>query len=113
MQELVDRYGRLPAETETLFRIIAVKKELVALRITKLEQGRDNLVFTFQNDTPLSPTMLMAFLEKASREKKRIPPKLAPDGRLIINGQLTSTEHVFASIATTLHELQKLITATA
>jgi len=109
MEELVDRYGRLPAETETLFRIIAIKKELAALRIAKLEQGRDTLVFTFQNDTPVSPAMLMEYLNQACRLKKRIPPKLAPDGRLIISGQLTSTEHVFDSIAATLHELKKLI----
>lgn len=108
-EELVDRYGVLPVETLTLFRIIAVKKELAALRIAKLEQGRESLVFTFQNDTPLSPEMLMYFLVKSSKQKSRIPPKLAPDGRLIISGTLTSTEHVFDTIATTLHELSKLI----
>ncbi len=107
--ELVDRYGVLPFETLTLFRIIAIKKELAALRIAKLEQGRESLVFTFQNDTPLSPEMLMYFLVKSSKQKNRIPPKLAPDGRLIISGTLTSTEHVFDTIATTLHELSKLI----
>ncbi len=47
-----------------------------------------------------------------SRLKKRIPPKLAPDGRLIISGQLTSTEHVFDSIAATLHELKKRVEVT-
>ncbi len=108
-EELVDRYGPLPIETLTLFRIIAIKKELAVLRIVRLEQGRDNLVFTFQNDTPLSPEMLMVFLQKGAGQKNRIPPKLAPDGRLIINGKLASTEHVFDTIATTLHELSKLI----
>ncbi len=112
-EELVDRYGVLPAETLTLFRIIAIKKELALLRIVKLEQGRESLVFTFQNDTPLSPERLMDFLAQGSGQKKRIPPKLAPDGRLIISGKLTSTEHVFDTIATTLHELGKLIPATA
>ncbi len=107
--ELVDRYGPLPIETLTLFRIIALKKELSAFRISKLEQGRDTLVFTFENDTPLAPEMIMVFLEKASGQKKRIPPKLAPDGRLIISGRLASTEHVFETIGTTLHELGKLI----
>lgn len=111
-EELVDRYGTLPVETLTLFRIIAIKKELATLRIAKLEQGRDSLVFSFQNDTPLSPDMIMQFLQKGSARKNPIPPKLAPDGRLIISGKLTSTEHVFDSIATTLHELGKLIPTT-
>lgn len=112
-EELVDRYGTLPVETLTLFRIIAIKKELATLRIVKLEQGRDNLVFTFQNDTPLSPEMVMQFLANGTKQKNRTPPKLAPDGRLIISGKLTSTEHVFDTIATTLHELGKLIPTTA
>jgi hypothetical protein len=86
---------------------------LATLRIAKLEQGRDSLVFSFQNDTPLSPDMIMQFLQKGSARKISIPPKLAPDGRLIISGKLTSTEHVFDSIATTLHELTKLIPTTA
>ncbi len=112
-EELIDRYGPLPIETQTLLRIIAIKKELAALRIVKLEQGRDNLVFTFQNDTPLSPEMLLQFLQKGTRHKNRMPPKLAPDGRLIIGGKMTSTEHVFDTIATTLHELNTLVPATA
>ncbi len=108
-EELVDRYGVLPVETLTLFRIIAIKKELVALRIAKLEQGRDSLIFTFQNDTPLAPTLLTGYLLQGAAQKKRIPPKLAPDGRLIVSGNLTSTELVFDTITTTLHELTQLI----
>lgn len=111
-EELVDRYGVLPIETLTLFRIIAVKKELAAMRIAKLEQGRDSLVFTFQNDTPISPEKLLGFLERCGKIKNRIPPRLAPDGRLIIGGKLASSEHIFDTIATTLHELGKLIPGT-
>lgn len=77
-EELADRYGVPPVETLTLFRIIAIKKELIDLRIAKLEQGRDNLVFTFQNDTPLTPEMMLAFLRGSSRQNAKIPPKLAP-----------------------------------
>jgi transcription-repair coupling factor (superfamily II helicase) len=111
-EELVDRYGTLPDEALTLFRIIAIKKELATLRIAKLEQGRESLVFTFQNDTPLSPEMILQFLQKRVGRKNFSPPKLAPDGRLIISGKLTSTEHVFDTIATTLHDLGTLIPAT-
>ena len=107
--ELVDRYGTLPNETLALFRIIAIKKNLADLRIAKLEQGRDNLVLTFQNDTPISPEMIMKFLSDGAQQKNRIPPKLAPDGRLIIGCRLISPEHLFDTIAITLHALNKLI----
>jgi transcription-repair coupling factor (superfamily II helicase) len=112
-EELVDRYGPLPIETVTLFRIIAIKKDLAALRIGKLEQGRDSLVLSFQDDTPLAPGMLLAYLESAGRKKQAPPPKLTPDGRLIIFGKLTSTEHVFETILDILHALGKLIPASA
>ncbi|OGR18918.1 MAG: transcription-repair coupling factor [Desulfobacterales bacterium GWB2_56_26] len=110
-EELIDRYGPLPIETVTLFRIIALKKELAGLRIGKLEQGRDSLVLTFLNDTPLAPEMLLSYLERAGTKKHAAVPKLTPDGRLIIFGRLTSTEHVFETIAKILHELGKLVSA--
>ncbi|HSL40243.1 MAG TPA: DEAD/DEAH box helicase, partial [Desulforhopalus sp.] len=67
--ELTDRYGPMPAETATLLRIIALKKELAELRISKLEQGRDSLVFTFLNDTPLTPETLFGFLARQASTK--------------------------------------------
>jgi transcription-repair coupling factor (superfamily II helicase) len=112
-EELVDRYGPLPIETVTLFRIIAIKKDLAALRISKLEQGRDSLVLSFLDDTPLAPGMLLAYLDRTGTKKLAPPPKLTPDGRLIIFGKLTSTEHVFETILTILHDLGKLIPTSA
>lgn len=108
-EELLDRYGALPGETLTLLRIIALKKELVALRICKLEQGRDNLVFTFLDDTPLSPEMLMRYLQRNSGKKNKIAPKLTPDSRLIISGSLSGATQIFDTITTTLDEFTKLV----
>ncbi len=107
--ELVDRYGPLPQETTTLFRIVTLKKELIELRISKLEQGRNTLVFSFLDDTPLSAEMLLDFLKKKSSRKKGASAKFTPDGRLIINGTLASIEHIFESIKTTLHDLTQLL----
>ena len=111
--ELVDRYGPLPVETLTLFRVITLKMELAALRISKLEQGKDTLVFTFQDDTPLTPEMLMRYLQKNSGTKNKIAPKLTPDSRLVINGRLSSIEHIFDTITATLNEFTKLVQAKA
>ncbi len=112
-EELVDRYGPLPVETVTLFRVISLKRDLASLRISKLEQGRDSLVFSFLEDTPLSPEMLMHYLQKNSNKKNRIAPKLTPDSRLVINGRLSSIEHIFDTITATLDELTNLVQATA
>ena len=109
--ELVDRYGPLPVETSTLLRIISFKKDLADLRISKLEQGRDSLVFTFADDTPLTAEMLLSFLSPPKGKKKGFGAKLTPDSRLILNGRLSSTEHLFATLSATLTELSALIHA--
>jgi transcription-repair coupling factor (superfamily II helicase) len=112
-EELLDRYGAIPVETVTLFRVISLKRDLVPLRISKLEQGRDSLVFTFQHDTPVSPEMLMRYLQKYSGRKNKVDPKLTPDSRLIVHARLGSIEQIFDTITATLDEFTLLIQTTA
>lgn len=111
--ELLDRYGSLPVETLNLFRIVELKKELAHLRIHKLEKGRETLVFHFSDDTPLSPDMMMGYLRGYSRKRKEAAPRLTPEGRLIINGKMTSTEQTFDCVSATLNDLGNLTHATA
>lgn len=85
-EELEDRYGPVPRETENLIKIIDSKRSLIALRINKLEKGKGNLVFTFQDDTPLQVTSLLDFIAKNPATKKRPAPKLTQDGRLVLYG---------------------------
>ncbi len=106
--ELLDRYGNLPVETVNLFQIVAIKKELAQLRIHKLEKGRETLAFHFADDTPLSPEMLMTYLQRHSSKRKGIAPRITPGGRLIINGKMTSTGQTFDTIAATLNNLNTL-----
>lgn len=109
-EELTDRYGPLPVEALTLFRIIAMKKTLRELRISKVEQGPGSLVFTFLDTTPLSPEILMTFLQHLNTGKKTgMTAKFTPDGRLILSGSLTSAEHIFDTILATVNELTKRI----
>ncbi len=107
-EELRDRYGPLPGEAENLFRIVHLKKILAALHIHKLEQGRDNLVFSFLKTTPIHPETLLAFVAQQTSRKKNIFPKLTPDNRLILPLSLDSEELIFSGIHTTLDLLQRL-----
>lgn len=111
-EELVDRYGNLPEETTNLFKIVTLKKILAGLRIQKLEKGRDNLVFSFSNDTPLSPEMLMTYLQRHSGLRKDKTPRLTPEGRLIIYKKTATTEHIFEAVTKTLNDLRTLSHAT-
>ena len=106
--ELIDRYGPIPVETDNLLRVVTLKKDLARLRISKLEQGRDSVVFNFLDDTPLTPELLFAFLEKHTSKKRNIRPKFTPDGRLVFPGTLSSTEQVFATISEVLRSLHQL-----
>lgn len=109
--ELVDRFGTLPQETTNLFHTMALKKELVPLRIAKLEKGRDNLVFTLAEDTPINPEKLLHFIQSKSMTKKGGSAKLTPDGRIILPFQPgESSGDFFNTIRKILTELNRLKT---
>ncbi|MCI5121827.1 MAG: DEAD/DEAH box helicase, partial [Candidatus Electrothrix sp. AUS4] len=50
--EVIDRFGALPREAETLFALVGLKYPLRKLGITKLEQGPATLVFSFSEQSP-------------------------------------------------------------
>ena len=107
--ELEDRYGTLPDETDNLFRIVALKPPLAQLRINKLEKGRDTLVFSFLDDTPLTPEMMLTYLQKHSTKRRTTPPKLTPDGRLVVTTRLDSPEMIFDTISKIFINLQGIL----
>lgn len=107
--ELVDRYGTLPPETLQLFGVVALKKTLCRLRISKLERGPDNLVFSFLEDTPLPPAPLMSYVEKRVAREKKAPSRLLPDGRLIVSLEKSKKDDIFSQCRIILTELESLI----
>jgi transcription-repair coupling factor (superfamily II helicase) len=106
-EELIDRYGPLPDETITLFAIIEIKKKLARLGITRLEQGKNSLVFSFVESPPLTPEMLLKFLGSYQAPRGR-EPKFTPDGRLVIYQELANSGEIFALIETILNEFETL-----
>jgi len=106
--ELIDRFGKLPKETMNLFSIVALKKELILLRIAKLEKGRNNLVFTLAEDTPVNPEKLMNFIQTESKARKGRSAKLTPDGKVILPLQLETDSDLFKIIPPILNQLNKL-----
>ncbi len=88
--EMLDRYGKLPRETKNLIETVSLKEELRRLRITKLEQSPACFVFSFAEDTPVTPQHILIFI-KLQRGKSR----LTPDSRLIVDTVIASTEPLF------------------
>ena len=98
----------LPEETENLFRVVALKQRLKALRVHKLERGKDTFVLSFLNDTPVTPEHLLTFLDQITSKKSRVSAKITPDSRLVVNAPLVSTETIFTFIDDIVHKLQSL-----
>jgi len=78
-EEFQDRYGPLPVETQNLFDMMAIKVKMKKVMISKLEQGKDMLVFSFHEKTPVGPNKILTLLEKA---KNNI--RFSPDARLMV-----------------------------
>ncbi|MBW2466606.1 MAG: transcription-repair coupling factor [Deltaproteobacteria bacterium] len=77
--ELQDRYGPLPAETQNLFDIMGLKLKMKDIMIIRLEQGTDMLVFSFHEKTPVKPEKILSLIEKT---KNNI--RFTPDARLMV-----------------------------
>ena len=77
-EELQDRYGPLPGETQNLFDMMALKIKMKKIMITKLEQGKDMLVFSFHEKTCIGPQKILD-LVKMSKNSIRF----SPDARLL------------------------------
>jgi len=77
-EELHDRYGPLPGETQNLFDMMALKVKMQRIMITKLEQGKDMLVFSFHEKTSIGPQKILDLVQMS---KNRI--RFSPDARLM------------------------------
>lgn len=77
--ELIDRFGRLPLEIESLLKIMAVKINCKSAGIEKLDAGPKGAVICFRNNSFRNPAGLIGQLSEWGRMAK-----LRPDHKLII-----------------------------
>jgi transcription-repair coupling factor (superfamily II helicase) len=101
-EELQDRYGTLTEVTLNLFDIMALKIKMKDILVTKLEQGRNMLVFSFHEKTPVGPEKILRLMEKT---KNRI--RFTPDARLIV----PLADQIIHSPQAILHAANEIIAA--
>jgi transcription-repair coupling factor (superfamily II helicase) len=99
-QELVDRFGKIPEETEQLLEVIKVKILLTRLSIRKFEETPSSLVITFDETTKVSPEKV---LDLVHRGKGRY--RLTPDSKLIIDGWRDMRNDPFGAVKKLLQAL--------
>jgi transcription-repair coupling factor (superfamily II helicase) len=77
--ELIDRFGKLPSETENLFKIIEVKLNCRKACIARLDVGPKGALVHFFNDTFPDLEGLIAYVQHLKGTAK-----LRPDHKLVI-----------------------------
>jgi transcription-repair coupling factor (superfamily II helicase) len=78
-EELADRYGTLPGETENLCDILELKIDLRRLGVARMDQGPESLAFAFAEQTPVPPEAIIALAGNSGGRMR-----FTPDGRLIL-----------------------------
>ncbi|MCF8709123.1 transcription-repair coupling factor [Rhizorhapis sp. SPR117] len=77
--ELIDRFGKLPAATENLLRIIEIKMHCVKASIAKIDIGPKGALVSFHNDSFPNLPGLLAYVQRLNGVAK-----LRPDSKLVI-----------------------------
>ncbi len=77
--ELIDRFGKLPAPTQNLLKLIEIKQNCLAASVAKIDVGPKGALVTFQNDSFPNPAGLIAYVQKLEGTAK-----LRPDSKLVI-----------------------------
>ncbi len=76
--ELVDRFGRLPAEVQNLLDIIGLKTLCKQAGIDKIDAGPKGVVMSFRNNSFANPEGLVRFISRQAGSAK-----LRPDHKLV------------------------------
>jgi len=76
--ELVDRFGKMPPETETLIATLSIKLLCKQAGIDRMDVGPKGAVISFRNNIFANPEALLAHIAKNSRSLK-----IRPDQKLV------------------------------
>ncbi|MGH7066586.1 MAG: transcription-repair coupling factor [Acetobacteraceae bacterium] len=90
--ELVDRFGRLPAEVENLFAVVALKRACRAAGVERLEAGPRGLLLSFRSNQFRNPGGLAAWL---ATQKGGV--RLRPDHKIALARALDSGARLAAA----------------
>ncbi|WP_426264831.1 transcription-repair coupling factor [Sphingomonas sp. PWP1-2] len=77
--ELIDRFGKLPAPTENLIRIIEIKMNAKKACVAKMDVGPKGALVTFFDDKPPNVEGLLAWVAKLDGVAR-----LRPDSKLVV-----------------------------
>jgi transcription-repair coupling factor (superfamily II helicase) len=77
--ELIDRFGPLPAETEHLLQIVAIKQLCRRANVQKLDVGPKGVVLAFRDNKFAEPAKL---IQQIAQSKGQM--RVRPDHKLVV-----------------------------
>ncbi|MBX3501116.1 MAG: transcription-repair coupling factor [Alphaproteobacteria bacterium] len=78
--ELVDRFGRMPAEVDNLLRTIALKTLCRAAGVEKIDAGPKGVLFAFRDNVFARPEKLIAYIQRNAPLLK-----VRPDQKVVLS----------------------------
>ena len=104
--ELVDRFGKLPAEVEHLLQVVAIKALSRRANIERVEAGPKGIVLAFRDNVFANPEGLMAFIREQGRSvRMRNDPKNAIHQQLVVFEDWPRPEHRLKGTVAVLRKL--------
>ncbi|WP_270375892.1 transcription-repair coupling factor [Marinicauda sp. Alg238-R41] len=79
--ELIDRFGKLPGEVDSLLEVVAIKTLCKRAGVAKLDAGPKGAVATFRDHAFADPLALVELMEKRPGDYK-----LRPDNTMVLRG---------------------------
>jgi transcription-repair coupling factor (superfamily II helicase) len=72
-EEMLDLYGKSPVPVNNLLGIMRIRVAMKRIRILKMDYSNQDLVVTFNADTPVIPERLIAWAQSASNSVRLLP----------------------------------------
>ncbi|HMR34184.1 MAG TPA: transcription-repair coupling factor [Geminicoccaceae bacterium] len=101
--ELIDRFGPMPAETESLLQLVAVKQLCKRANVQKLDIGPKGVVLTFRENKFARPERLVGWIAE-SRGTMRV----RPDHKLVLMKETRSPNERLRAARQVVSELARL-----
>ncbi|MBI1264938.1 MAG: transcription-repair coupling factor [Alphaproteobacteria bacterium] len=95
--ELIDRFGKLPEEVESLMQVVAIKGLCKHAGVSKLDAGPKGAVATFRDHAFADPAALVDLMTRRPQDYK-----IRPDNSIVLRGE-------FPDIAGRLKGVQRLL----
>jgi transcription-repair coupling factor (superfamily II helicase) len=98
--ELVDRFGKLPAEVEHLLQIVAIKSLCRRANVEKVEAGPKGAVIAFRDNTFANPEGLIAYIREQGAAAR-----VRPDMKVVLLDDWERPQDRFAGTTSVLRRL--------